>query len=90
MSAKQVSPPFGGIVPVPDGFFYLGCGADGRPRAFRFFDYAAGAARDVASAPGSTVQGLTVAPDGRELLYSADAAESGGDLVLLEFASGGP
>ena len=28
--------------------------------------------------------------DGRELLYSADAAESGGDLVLLEFASGGP
>lgn len=83
-------PPFGGIVPVRDGFFYLGCGADGRPRAFRFFDYARRSARDVAPAPRSTIQGLTVAPDGHELLYSADASESGGDLVLLEFASGSP
>jgi Tol biopolymer transport system component/DNA-binding winged helix-turn-helix (wHTH) protein len=83
-------PSLGGIAPVSDGFFYLGCGTDGRPRAFRFFDYAAGAARDVAPAPRSTSFGLTVAPNGRELLYSADALESGGDLVLLEFASGSP
>ncbi len=83
-------PSLGGIVPVRDGFFYLGCGAEGRPRAFRFFDYASHTARDVAPAPRSTTQGLTVAPDGRELLYSADASESGGDLVLLEFASGRP
>ena len=77
-------------VPVADGFFYLGCGADGRPRAFRFYDYASRAARDIAPAPRSTSQGLTVAPNGRELLYTADALESGGDLVLLEFASGRP
>jgi len=83
-------PSLGGIAPVSDGFFYLGCGADGRPRAFRFFDYASRAARDIAPAPRSTSFGLTVAPDGRELLYSADALESGGDLVLLEFASGQP
>ena len=83
-------PSLGGIAPMSDGFFYLGCSEDGRPRAFRFFDYAAGAARDVAPAPRSTSFGLTVAPNGRELLYSADAVESGGDLVLLEFASGGP
>jgi Tol biopolymer transport system component/DNA-binding winged helix-turn-helix (wHTH) protein len=83
-------PSLGGIVPVRDGFFYLGCSADGRPRAFRFFDYASGAARDIAPAPRSTSFGLTVAPNGRELLYSADALESGGDLVLLEFASGRP
>jgi len=83
-------PPLGGFVPVADGFFYLGCGADGRPRAFRFYDYASRAARDIAPAPRSTSQGLTVAPNGRELLYTADALESGGDLVLLEFASGRP
>jgi hypothetical protein len=76
-----------GIVPVEDGFFYLGYGANGRPRAFRFFDYARRAARDITPAPPGTSFGLTVAPDGRELLYSADASESGGDLVLLEFAS---
>jgi Tol biopolymer transport system component len=83
-------PALGGIVPVRDGFFYLGCGVDGRPRAFRFFDYASGVARDIAPAPRSTAQGLTVAPDGSELLYSADASESGGDVVLLEFASWRP
>src|SRR5262249_14825480 len=70
----------GGIAPVGEGFFYLGSGADGRPRAFRFFDYASREARDVAPAPRSTSFGLTVAPNGRELLYSADASESGGDL----------
>jgi hypothetical protein len=83
-------PSLGGIAPMSDGFFYLGVGPDGRPRAFRFFDYASGAARDVAPAPRSTSFGLTVAPNGRELLYSADATEAGGDLVLLEFASGRP
>jgi hypothetical protein len=83
-------PSLGGIAPVTDGFFYLGCGADGRPHAFRFFDYASGVARDIAPAPRSTGIGLTVAPDGRELLYSSDASESGGDLVLLEFATGRP
>jgi Tol biopolymer transport system component/DNA-binding winged helix-turn-helix (wHTH) protein len=80
-------PSLGGIAPAPDGFYYLGS-ANGRPRAFRFFDYARRAARDVAPAPPSTSLGLTVAPDGRELLYSADVSESGGDLVLLEFSSG--
>ncbi len=80
-------PPLGGIAPTADGFFYLGS-QDGRPRAWRFFDYARHAARDVAPAPASTSFGLTVSPDGRELLYSADATDSGGDLVLLEFASG--
>jgi Tol biopolymer transport system component/DNA-binding winged helix-turn-helix (wHTH) protein len=81
-------PAIGGIAPAADGFFYLGYAADGRPRALRFFDYARHAARDVAPAPQSTSFGLTVSPNERELLYSADASESGGDLVLLEFASG--
>src|SRR5262249_22516121 len=54
-------PSLGGIAPVGDGFFYLGVGVDGRPRAFRFFDYVNGTARDVAPAPRSTSFGLTVA-----------------------------
>jgi len=83
-------PSLGGIAPVDGGLFYLGCGADGQPRAFRFFDYASRVARDIAPAPRSTSFGLTVAPNGGELLYSADATESGGDLVLLEFSSGDP
>ena len=78
-------PPLGGIAPASDGFFYLAAGPDGRPRAFRFFDYASGIARDIAPAPPSTSYGLTLAPDGRELLYSAAAADPGGDLVLLQF-----
>jgi dipeptidyl aminopeptidase/acylaminoacyl peptidase len=79
------TPALGGIVPVADGFFYLGHTPEGRPRAFRFYDFAGGAARDVAPAPRSTLLGLAITPDGRHLLYSAAASERGGDLVVLRF-----
>ncbi|HWM27508.1 MAG TPA: winged helix-turn-helix domain-containing protein [Woeseiaceae bacterium] len=79
------TPTLGGIVPVDDGVFYLGHTPAGIPRAFRFYDYAKRAAHDVAAAPSSIGLGLTVSPDGRELLYSANGNESGSDLVLFEF-----
>ena len=79
-------PPSGGLAALTDGFFYLGLAADDRPRAFRFYDYAMGEARDVWPAPAKVAIGLTVSPDGRELLYAADNTEPNADLALLEFA----
>ena len=79
------TPTLGGIVPVAAGVFYLWHTPGGMPRAFRFYDYAERAAHDVAAAPSSIGLGLTVSPDGRELLYSANGNASGSDLVLFEF-----
>jgi Tol biopolymer transport system component/DNA-binding winged helix-turn-helix (wHTH) protein len=74
-----------GVVPVMDGFYYVHFEAT-VPRAVRFFDYAESAARDIAPAPPGLGLGLTLSPDGRELLYAADGGQTGVDLVLLEFS----
>lgn len=81
-------PPIGGIAPAADGFFYIGTSAAGTPRALRFYDYRQKRARDIAPVPNSTGLGMALAPDGNEILYSAGAASSGADLVLLEFEPG--
>jgi Tol biopolymer transport system component len=74
-----------GVVPVIDGFYYVAHEAT-EPRAVRFFDYAESAARDIAPAPPGLGLGLTLSPDGRELLYADDGGQTGVDLVLLEFS----
>jgi hypothetical protein len=38
-------------------------------------------------APRGVSLGLTVSPDERELLYSADQANAGADIALFDFAS---
>jgi hypothetical protein len=43
--------------------------------------------RDVMLAPRGVSLGLTVSPDERELLYSADQANAGTDIALFDFAS---
>jgi Tol biopolymer transport system component len=78
-------PANGGLAAVADGFFYVGFTENDRPRALRFYDYALGAARDIWPVPPSVAIGLTVSPDGRELLFAADSAEPNADLALLEF-----
>ncbi len=75
----------GGMLPVPNGIYYLGFSVQGRPRAFRYFDYRLRLANDIVPAPPVLEYGLTVSPDERELLYSATNDASGDDLVLLEF-----
>lgn len=75
----------GGMLPVPNGIYYLSFSPQGRPRAFRYFDYRVRRANDIAPAPPVLEFGLTVSPDERELLYSATNNASGDDLVLLEF-----
>jgi Tol biopolymer transport system component/DNA-binding winged helix-turn-helix (wHTH) protein len=79
------TPTLGATVPVASGFYYIGHTPEGRPRAFRFYDYASGAAKDVAPAPLGVALGLSVSPDETELLFAADAAGAGSDLSLLEF-----
>jgi Tol biopolymer transport system component len=79
------SPTHGAVVPVANGFFYLGFTADGLPRSFRFYDLTKGTAKDIAPAPASIGLGMTVSPDGRWLLYSANDTESNSDLMLIEF-----
>jgi Tol biopolymer transport system component len=82
----------GGIAPVDGGFYYVAVTRENVPRAFAFYEYASRTSRDVAPAPAGTmaVGGLTVSPDGAELLYAAQVSESGADLVLLEFQAAGP
>jgi sugar lactone lactonase YvrE len=75
----------GGIAPVADGFYYVALTEDATPRAIRFHEYASGKTKDVASVPASTSIGLTVSPDGTELLYAA-VAQPEADIVLLEFS----
>jgi Tol biopolymer transport system component len=76
----------GGMLPVPNGIYYLGFSPQGEPTAFRYFDYRVRRANDIAPAPPVLEYGLTVSPDERELLYSATNDASGGDLELLEFS----
>jgi Tol biopolymer transport system component/DNA-binding winged helix-turn-helix (wHTH) protein len=76
----------GGYLPVEGGIYYVGYMPDGRPRAFRYYDYASGAVHDVMRAPRRVSFGLTVSPDERELLYSADKEDAGADITLFEFA----
>jgi len=77
---------FGGYLPVSSGFFYTSCSRQGKPNAFRFFDYAQGRAKDIAPAPHNITLGLAVSPDQRRLLFSAAGEEgSGYDLLMLEF-----
>jgi Tol biopolymer transport system component/DNA-binding winged helix-turn-helix (wHTH) protein len=78
-------PASGGLAAVADGFFYVGFTENDRPRALRFYDYALGEARDIWPTPPNVAIGLTVSPDGRELLFAADSAEPNADLALLEF-----
>jgi Tol biopolymer transport system component/DNA-binding winged helix-turn-helix (wHTH) protein len=73
----------GGIAPVVDGFYYVAVTEDATPRAIRFYDYASSEAQDVAAVPPSTAIGLTVSPEGNELLYAA-IGEPQANLVLLE------
>jgi Tol biopolymer transport system component/DNA-binding winged helix-turn-helix (wHTH) protein len=79
-------PSRGGLAPVADGFFYVGVNLDRTPRAVRFYDYELGQARDIAPAPAQIEIGLTVSPDGRELLLAGVAGAPESDVVVLEFA----
>jgi Tol biopolymer transport system component/DNA-binding winged helix-turn-helix (wHTH) protein len=74
-----------GFTPVRGGFYYLANTPLGRPRAIRFFDYGSQQSHDVATAPLTTDFGMTVSPDGRELLYPAHADAMGFDVMTLEF-----
>jgi Tol biopolymer transport system component/DNA-binding winged helix-turn-helix (wHTH) protein len=78
-------PPSAGFEPVDGGFYYVGYTSDGRARAVRFYDDAQRSARDIALLPQNAelVWGLTVSPDGTEILFAAP--QSGADIVLLEF-----
>ena len=75
----------GGMMRVPGGVYYLSSSPQGKPRAFRYFDYATRRTIDMAPAPAVMQTGLTVSPDQRQLMYSAVNDSSGDDLLLLEF-----
>jgi hypothetical protein len=81
-----IGAPLVAYIPVQGGIFYLGYTPEGRPRAFRYYDFATGTAHDVMPAPRGLSLELTVSPDERELLYAADHQDAGADITLFEFA----
>jgi hypothetical protein len=80
-----VYPPSAGFEPVAGGFYYVSYTPAARARAIRFYDDALRSAHDVAPVPRNApvVWGLTVSPDGREILFGAPSSRA--DIVLLEF-----
>jgi Tol biopolymer transport system component/DNA-binding winged helix-turn-helix (wHTH) protein len=76
-------PPFGGIYPVEDGFYYNAAVSSGAMRAFRFYSFATKKSVDIAPAPSTINLGLAVSPDRRRLVYCAEN-EGNADLILLE------
>jgi Tol biopolymer transport system component/DNA-binding winged helix-turn-helix (wHTH) protein len=78
--------PLVAYIPAKGGIFYLGYTPEGRPRAFRYYDFATDTAHDVMPAPRGLSLGLTVSPDEHELLYAADQQDAGADITLFEFA----
>ncbi len=78
--------PLVAYIPARGGIYYLGYTPEGKPRAFRYYDYASRQAHDVMPAPRGVSLGLTVSPDERELLYSADQENAGADIALFDFA----
>jgi hypothetical protein len=80
-----VYPPSAGFEPVAGGFYYVSYTPAAQARAIRFYDEARRSAHDVAPVPANApvVWGLTVSPDGRELLLGAPSSRA--DIVLLEF-----
>ena len=82
-----VSAPLAAYIPAKDGIYYLGHTPEGKPRAFRYYDYSSRSVHDVMPAPRGVSLGLTVSPNDRELLYSADQENAGADITLLDFAN---
>ena len=76
-------PPFGGIYPVEDGFYYNAAASSGAMRAFRFYSFETKRSVDIGPAPSTINLGLAVSPDRRRLAYCAEN-EGNADLILLE------
>ena len=81
-----VDAPLVAYIPAKGGIYYLGYTPEGKPRAFRYYDYSSRSVHDVMPAPRGVSLGLTVSPDERELLYSADQENAGADIALFDFA----
>jgi serine/threonine protein kinase len=75
-----------GYVPAEIGVLYVGRNAAGNPSAIRFFDYALRRSFDIAPPSVSSVPVMTLAPDGRTLVYETFKADAG-DLTLMQFAA---
>ena len=76
--------PEGGWSAVANGIYYTGV-EGGKSRAIRFFDYATAQSTDVMLTPFRVGGGLSVSEDETRLWYTAVIADSGSDLMLLEF-----
>lgn len=72
----------GGYAPVADGIYYVSANAEGKPQAFRYFDYASHKSTEIAPAVPGLGRGIAVSPDRRHLAF-AGSSEIGGDLLLL-------
>ena len=71
--------PGAGFVPVDNGFFYVGYTAEGKPRAFKFYDSVRRRATEIGPFLGGA---LAVTPDQRQLFYVVK--NSSFDLVMTE------
>ena len=72
------------IVPTAGGFYYLSHSRDSEPRAFEFFDFDSQTKHDVGPAPARIDVGMTLSPNGKELVYPAPALDDDFDLAEFE------
>jgi Tol biopolymer transport system component len=75
----------GATAPVEGGFYYIGHAMpEELPTAIKFYDFAAGAAKDVQPVPLDVDIGMSVSPDGTELLFAAGSSDPQADLTIHE------
>jgi eukaryotic-like serine/threonine-protein kinase len=67
-----------------DGFYYMGARGADRLWPLSFYDQASGKSREVARLADVYQARISASPDGRDVLYAADAAGTRVDLKLIE------
>jgi hypothetical protein len=66
-----------------DGIYYIGRENKQGEHPLSFYSFSSRSSRVLTTFKGRVVQGLTVSPDGKSILFAASAA-SGSDLMLIE------
>jgi hypothetical protein len=82
---SQVLPPviWNGFCVVKEGIYFIPVPRAARKSSIQFLTFATGKVHTLAAMSGSPIEGFSVSPDGRYLLFP-QFDETGSDLMLVE------